>query len=265
MSKKIFFFLLLQIPIYLFCQKGNFVIGLQSGNNYSKTVINKEFEASPLKGDFFIGSSFGVMARSYLFDWKWGWGGFRNDVRVFLEYGLTATYGGYNYLFDDQATFQAQYYFQIPVLLTLRPGIQKYWYKSWKKKRLYPIMKTGFSFGTNSHKTVQKEYKFVETSIFEEVRNNRPYSVFYIGAVGIQREFTNGRIMYLGFSAHQPFFKNLAGSLRLESPQFNEIARLEKFGNYYSIDVQYFFGEGNPQRRRKRFGKLPKVIYNPRF
>lgn len=258
-------FLLLFLSSLLFAQKGNFAIGFQSGNNISTTRINNEFEGSPLKGDFFIGSSLGVVARSYLFNWKFEWGGFRNRVRVFAEYGLNARYGGYNYLYADQTTFQAQYHFQIPVLLTFRPGIQKYWYKKWKKNRIFPIVKTGFSLGTNSNQTIQKQYTFGEARLFEEVQNQRAFQIHYIGAIGIQKEFLNGRIMYLGFSYNTPFFvNNISGQLRLESIQLNEIVRLEQFGNYYSVEVQYFFGKRDAARR-KRVGKLPKVIYNPRF
>ena len=42
------------------------VFGLQSGINYSKTVIQTEFSNTPLRGDFFIGSSFGLIARKKL-------------------------------------------------------------------------------------------------------------------------------------------------------------------------------------------------------
>jgi len=262
-GRKLAFFLLF-ISSFLYAQKRDFAIGFQSGNNISRTVINNEFEGSPLKGDFFIGSSFGIVARSYLFNWKFEWGGFKNKVRVFAEYGLNARYSGYNYLYADQATFQAQYHFQIPVLLTFRPVVQKYWAKSWKKKRLFPISKTGFSFGTNTNQSTQKQYKFGEAVIMEDIQNKRAFHIYYIGAFGFQKELENGRIMYLGFSAYNPLFKNLSGQLQLESPQLNEIAGLEKFGNYYSIDVQYFFGKRD-STRRKRFGKLPKVIYNPRF
>jgi len=262
---RLFFLILFSFPFFLFAQKGDFVIGIQSGSNISRTLVNTEFEGSPLKGDFFIGSSFGVIARSYLFKYKWAWGGFRSKFKVFAEYGLNATYGGYNYLYQEEATFQEQYHFQLPFLLVMRPITQKYWYKSWREKQLYPIVKSGFSFTTNSNRAVQKQYNFGEASIFEEVRTTRTINVHFVGAVGYQKELENGGIRYIGFSVHQPFFKNLTGSLRLESPQINEIASIDKVGNYYAIDIQYFFGEGNPQRRRKRFGKLPKVIYNPRF
>ena len=82
----------------------------------------------------------------------------------------------------------------------------------------------------------------------------------------MQKEFKNGRIMYIGFSAHSPFGVGTEGTIRLNSPQFNEIAQLAKAGNLFSIDLQYFIGKGNKREgRNNKRRKLPKIIYNPRY
>ena len=88
----------------------------------------------------------------------------------------------------------------------------------------------------------------------------------FVGALGFQKEFKNGRILYIGFSAHTPLVARAKGTVKVNSPQINEIANLSKQGNIYSIDLQYFIGKGtSPKRRKKKWGKLPKIIYNPRY
>ena len=88
----------------------------------------------------------------------------------------------------------------------------------------------------------------------------------FTGALGFQKEFKNGSVMYIGFSAHTPIGIRTKGTIEVNSPQINEIAQLTKQSNFYSIDLQYFIGKRTPQnRRKKKWGKLPKVIYNSRY
>ncbi len=259
-------FLFLFFTTSLCCQRDNFAIGFQSGNNISQTVVITEFDNSPLRGDYFIGSSFGLVARSKLFNYKWEWGGFNQKFQVYLEYGATASYGGYNYRFEDQTTFQEQLTFTIPLLLITRPVFPKYWYKSFKKKRIYPIVKSGFSLSKTAAQHSQKKYIFGEAELIEDIQVNPTVNLAFVGALGFQKEFKNGKILYIGFSAHTPLAARAKGTITVNSPQINEIASLSKQGNFYSIDLQYFIGKRDrPIRRKKRWGKLPKIIYNPRY
>ena len=254
------FFLLLTFP--LFSQQKDFTFGLQVGNNYSRTIIRTEFGASPLRGDFFLGSSFGVVARSKLFKYKWEFGPFKEYLYVYGEYGVNVVYGGYNYYYKEQSLLQEQLHFQIPLLFVIRPARHKYWYRTFKGKRIYPIMKTGFLLSTTPTQQIQKEYTFGEALLVENITLDNRIQVNYVGALGFQKEFKNGKVLYMGFRVQTAIFKGTMGTIRLESPQINEIATLEKGLNFYSIDLQYFFGERvrNPKR-----GRLPMIIYNPRY
>ena len=262
MTRYLFFFCLWYSIQPIIAQKKDFVIGLQSGNNYSRTVITNEYANSPLRGDYFIGSSFGVVARIKIASYKWEWGGFSNRYIVFAEYGLGATFGGYNYYYNDETTFQAQYNIQLPLLLVMRPAIQKYWYKNFKGKRIYPIMKTGLMLHKTLHQHLEKGYLFGENQILEQLEASKPINVSFIGALGFQREYQNGRIMYIGISSQNFLFQQVKGTIEVRSKQINEIAQIQKGVILWSLDLQYFFGKRvrNPKR-----GKLPKVIYNPRF
>ena len=124
------FFSVIILTNPLLSQRNDFAIGFQTGNNISRTVITKEFANSPLKSDYFIGSSFGLVARNKLFSYKWNWGGFSQRFSTYLEYGINAAYGGYNYRYENQHTFQEQIIFSVPVLFVTRPNHHKYWYKS---------------------------------------------------------------------------------------------------------------------------------------
>lgn len=264
MYRLTFFFLFFTTS--LFCQRNPFVVGFQAGNNISQTVLTTEFENSPLRGDYFIGSSFGLVARSKLFNYKWQWGGFSQDVAVFAEYGINATYSGYNYRYEQATTFQEQITFAAPLLLVFRSIHHKYWYKNFKGKRIYPIVKTGFNFTKTAAQNSQKNYTFGEATVIENIQVNPKMNVAFMGALGFQKEFKNGRIMYIGFSAQTPFGIRTQGTVEVNSPQINEIAKLTKQGNFYSIDLQYFIGKRDrPIRRKKRWSKLPKIIYNPRY
>lgn len=266
MYRLLLFFALLFLQNLLFCQRNNFAVGFQSGNNISQTIITNEFENSPLKSDFFIGSSFGLVARQKLFAYKWEWASFSNRFYTFLEYGINASYGGYNYRYADQVTFQEQLTFSAPLLLVIRPIQQKYWYKNFKGKRIFPIVKGGLNFSKTKGKNIQKTYNFGEAELIENVQVNGNINLSFVGTLGFQKEFKNGRILYIGFSSHTPLKARASGTIRLNSPQFNEIAELRKVGNIYSIDLQYFIGkrtqrDGRSNKRRK----LPKIIYNPRY
>ena len=262
MARYLFFFCLWYSIQPIIAQKKDFVIGLQSGNNYSRTFITNEYTPSPLKGDYFIGSSFGVVARSKLFTYKWKWGGFSNRYIVFAESGLGATFGGYNYYYKEETTFQAQYNLQLPLLLVIRPTKQKYWYKSFKGKRIYPILKTGLTLHKTLHQQLQKKYLFEEDQVLEQLEAAKPINISFTGALGFQREYKNGRIMYIGISTQNFFFQQVEGTVEVRSKQLNEIAQIQKGIILWSLDLQYFFGKRvrNPKR-----GKLPKVIHNPRF
>ena len=259
-------FLCLFFTTSLFCQRDNFAIGFQAGNNISQTVVITEFDNSPLRGDYFIGSSFGLVARNKLFSYKWEWGGFNQKFHVYLEYGAIASYGGYNYRFEEQITFQEQLTYTIPLLFIIRPVFPKYWYKSFKKKRIYPIVKSGLSFSKMAAQHNRNKYTFGEAELVEDIQVNPNINMAFVGALGFQKEFKNGRILYIGFSAHTPLVARAKGTVTVNSPQINEIANLSKQGNIYSIDLQYFIGKRtSPKRRKKKWGKLPKIIYNPRY
>jgi len=259
-------FIFLSLTTSLSGQRNAFAIGFQAGNNISQTVITNEFENSPLRGDYFIGSSFGVVARNKLFNYNWQWGGFSQRVNAYLESGLNVSYGGYNYRFDTQTTFQEQLTFSVPVLLIFRPAFHKYWYKSFKGKRIFPIVKSGFSFSKITTSNNSQTYTFGEATLTENIQVNPSINMAFVGALGLQKEFKNGRIMYIGISAHTPLGARTSGTVEVNAPQINEIARLAKIGNFYSIDLQYFIGKRNrPIRRTKKWGKLPKIIYNPRY
>lgn len=256
----VLFFSLILLPAY--AQKKNFTIGLQSGNNYSTTIVTNEYDTSPLRGDYFIGSSFGIVARSKFFKYKWEFAKFFNTYQIYAEYGLQGSFGGYNYYYKDQTTFQKQYTFQVPLLLVMRPVFLKYGYEKWEKKKIYPIAKAGFILHTSPAQKITKEYAFGEDVLLEKVAIDNAFNVSFISAFGVQKEFDNGRIMYMGISAQTFFFNRVAGTLEVRSKQLNEIAKVNKGIILWSLDLQYFFGKRvrNPKR-----GKLPQVIYNPRF
>lgn len=259
-------FLFLFFTTSLFSQRNSFAFGFQSGNNISQTVVTTEFENSPLSGDYFIGSSFGLVARSKLFNYNWQWGGFSQRFNTYLEYGINASYGGYNYRFKRQTTFQEQVTFSVPMLIVIRPAFHKYWYKSFKGKRIYPIVKSGFSFSKTATQHSQKKYIFGEAELIEDIQVNPKINTSFVGALGFQKEFKNGRILYIGFSVHVPIGVRTKGTIIVNSPQINEIAKLAKQGNFYSIDLQYFIGKRTAsKRRKKKWGTLPKIIYNPRY
>ncbi len=262
MSRYLLFFCLFYSTHPILAQKKDFVIGLQSGNNYSRTVITKEFTASPLKGDYFIGSSFGVVARSKLTTYKWEWGGFSNRFIVFAEYGLGATFGGYNYSYKDEITFQAQYNVQLPLLFVMRPTKQKYWYKNFKGKRIYPIVKAGLTLYKTFNQQLEKKYLFGEDEVLEQLEAAKSINISFTNALGFQREYKNGRIMYIGISTQSFLFQQVEGTVEVRSKQLNEIAQIRKGIILWSLDLQYFFGK---RVRNPKHGKLPKIIYNPRF
>ena len=254
------------LSIPCFCQRNTFAVGFQSGNNINQTIVIPEFDNSPLSGDYFIGSSFGLVARSKLFKYKWQWGGFSQDIAIFAEYGVNATYSGYNYRYEQERTFQEQLTFAAPLLLVFRSIHHNYWYKNFKGKRIYPIVKTGFNFTKTAAQNSQKKYIFGEATLTENIQTSDKINITFVGALGFQKEFKNGRILYIGFSAQTPFGVRTKGTIEVNSPQINEIASITKQGNFYSIDLQYFIGKRTPKnQRKKKWGKLSKVIYNPRY
>lgn len=265
---RLLFFAFLLVTTPLFCQQKDFVFGLQSGINYSTTIITNEFENSPIRGDFFIGSSFGLTARHKLFKYKWEWGGFSNYYNGYAEYGLGYTYSGYNYYYENKSIFQEQLSFQVPLLLVTRPAIPKYWYKSFKGKRIYPILKYGFQLNYMPARNIQKKHTFGEAEVIENIQVSNALNVSFVGALGFQKEHKNGKILYIGLSSHTSIFKRITGTVEVEDASGVEINQLAKTGFFFSLDLQYFFGE-KPydfnKRKKKRFGKLPKIIHNPRY
>jgi len=263
MYRTIFLFCLLISSTSLLAQEKDLVFGIQSGVNYSKTIILTEFENTPLRGDFFVGSSFGVVARKKITRVKWSWGGLSNKLNLYAESGLNWTYGGYNYYYQDQATFQEQMNFQIPLLLVWRADPQR-WEKRMKKKKLFLVGKGGFTLSTTAQKNIQKQYTFGEAVLLENINIDKALNIYFMGIFGIQKEFENGKIMYIGFSALVPFFTRIQGMIEVQNALGSDISTLSKGGNVFSIDLQYFFGENTSERKAKR-GKLPKIIYNPQY
>ena len=266
-SRLFYTFALLLLVSSLMGQRNNFAIGFQSGINASTTVItNPTLENIPIRGDFFIGSSFGLVARSKLWKYRWEWAKFSNQYYVFAEYGLNAAYGGYNYRYEDQFTFQEQLTFSVPLLLVVRPAIQKYWYKSFKGKRIYPIAKSGLNFSTTPTFQSNRIYNFGEATLSENIRVNNKINIAFSGALGFQKEYKNGKILYIGFSTQVPLGTRTKGTILVDSPRFFETVGIAKQGNFYSIDLQYFIGKRRSKEGRKnKHGKLPKIIHNPRY
>ena len=263
MYRSILFFCLLLSSTFLFAQKKDWVFGLQSGVNSSRTFILTEFENTPLRGDFFIGSSFGLIARKKIARLRWSWGGLKNNMNLYVESGLNFTYGGYSYYYNNEATFQEQINYQLPLLLVWRADQQR-WEKRMKKKNLFLVGKGGFTLSTTAQKNIQTKYTFGEDMLTEDILIDNALNVYFTGAFGIQKEFKNGKITYIGFSAHSPFFTRIKGTIEVQSALGVDISTLAKRGNFWSIDLQYFFGENTRERKYKR-GKLPKIIYNPRY
>lgn len=263
MYRSILFFCLLLSSTFLLAQKKDWVFGLQSGVNSSRTFILTEFENTPLRGDFFIGSSFGLIARKKLTRFRWSWGGFKSRGYLYAESGLNFTYGGYNYYYNNQATFQEQINYQLPLLLVWRSDHQR-WEKRMKKKKLFWVGKGGFTLSTTTQKNIQTQYTFGEDMLIENILIDNALNIFFTGALGLQKEYENGKIVYIGFSALSPFFTRTEGTIEVQSALGSDISMLAKRGNFWSIDLQYFFGENTRERKAKR-GKLPKIIYNPRY
>lgn len=257
----------------LFSQKDNFVIGIQSGINLSRTIIQKEFNTSALNSDYFIGSSFGVIARSRVAQFKWSFASLSEHFNVYLEYGLNAMYSGYNYRYENQYTFQEQLTYSIPLLIVMRGNSQRVGFRTkYKDKRMYTIAKVGLQLNSTPGKVIQKDYTFGETLLQENVVVDQKANLSFVGAFGVQKELKNGRIVYLGFSAQTSFSPRTSGTITVDSPQINEIAKISKPGNIYSIDLQYFLSSSAAKARRaqrkdkrNKSRKLPKIIYNPRF
>ncbi|MEM6317431.1 MAG: hypothetical protein AAF960_07155 [Bacteroidota bacterium] len=267
MYRLLFLALFLWASCPLFGQKGNFAWGLQAGNHSSRTVLTTEFDNSPLRSDFFIGSTFGVVARQKMGKIKWEWGGFSvRHINLYAEYGLSASYGGYNYRYEDAYTFEEQFTFSAPLLVVFRPTFLKYNRRKFKGKQLYPIVKSGFQFDKLLGTSIDKQYEFGDATLLESVNIDNRWNLSYVGALGFQREWRNGRITYVGINVRTQLGVRTSGTVRLNSSQINEIATFAKQGNIYSIHVQYFFGENarNRDRRAKRY-PLPKIIYNPRY
>lgn len=248
-------------------QRNNFAVGFQSGINTSRTVITNPTSVDiPIQSDFFVGSSFGLVARSKLLKYRWQWGRMSNQYYVFAEYGLNAAYSGYNYRYEDQLTFQEQLTFSAPLLLVIRPAIQKYWYNSFKGKRIYPIVKGGLNFSTTPTLKSNKIYTFGEATLTEDIRTENTVNLAFVSALGFQKEFKNGKILYIGFSAQVPFGVRTKGTILVDTPSIFETVDVAKRGNFYSIDLQYFIGKRSPKEGRKnKRGKLPKIIHNPRY
>jgi len=268
MHRLIFYTLVFSLIVTtLVGQRNNFSIGFQSGINSSRTVItNPTSEDIPIYSDFFIGSSFGLVARSKLWKYRWEWAKFSNQYYVFAEYGLNAAYGGYNYRYEDQFTFQEQLTFSVPLLLVIRPAIQKYWYKSFKGKRIYPIIKSGLNFSTTPTLQSNKVYQFGEATLSENIRADNKINMAFSGALGFQKEYKNGKILYIGFSTQVPIKSRTQGTILVDTPRFFETVGIAKQGNFYSIDLQYFIGKRSAKEGRKsKRGKLPKIIHNPRY
>ena len=248
-------------------QRNNFSVGFQSGINTSRTIIiNPTLVDIPIQSDFFVGSSFGLVARSKLFKYRWEWAKFSNQYYAFVEYGLNAAYGGYNYRYGDQFTFQEQLTFSAPLLLVIRPVRQKYWYKSFRGKRIYPIVKGGLNFSTTPTLVSNRVYTFGEATLTENIATNPKVNLAFVGALGFQKEFKNGKILYIGFSAHTPFSVRTKGTILVDTPSIFETVDIAKQGNFFSIDLQYFIGKRSLKEGRKnKRGKLPKIIHNPRY
>jgi len=263
MYKIIFLVCFLINSTSLLAQEKDLVFGLQSGVNYNKTFILTEFENTPLRSDFFIGSSFGVVARKKITRVKWSWGGLSNKLNLYAESGLNWTYGGYNYYYQDQATFQEQMNFQIPLLLVWRADPQR-WEKRMKKKKLFVVGKAGFTLSTTAQKNIQKQYTFGEAILLENINIDKALNIYFTGTFGIQKEFENGKIIYIGFSSLSPFFTRIQGTIEVQNELGSDISTLSKGGNFFSIDLQYFFGERTDEQKAKR-GKMPKIIFNPRY
>ncbi len=248
-------------------QRNNFAVGFQSGVNSSRTIItNPTFETIPIHSDFFVGSSFGLVARSKLWKYRWEFASFTNQYYVFAEYGLNAAYGGYNYRYENNFTFQEQLTFSAPLLLVIRPAIQKYWYKSFKGKRIFPIVKGGVNFSTTPTLQSNTIHTFGEATLTENIRADNKVNVAFVGALGFQKEAKNGRIIYLGFSVQTPLGSRTSGTILVDTPTIFETVNVAKAGNFYSIDLQYFIGKRTARENRKnKRGKLPKIIHNPRY
>ncbi len=251
----------------VFGQRNNFAVGFQSGINSSRTIITNPTSVDiPIQSDFFIGSSFGLVARSKLFKYRWEFAKFSNQYYVFAEYGLNVAYGGYNYRYENRFTFQEQLTFSAPLLFIIRPARQKYWYKSFKGKRIFPIVKGGLNFSTTPSLQSNTIYTFGEATLTENIRTTNKINAAFVGALGFQKEFKNGKILYMGFSVHTPFSSRTKGTILVDTPSIFETVDIAKQGNFFSIDLQYFIGKRSPKENRKsKRGQLPKVIHNPRY
>jgi len=268
MYRHLFYLIVLSLFVSpLFGQRNNFAVGFQSGINSSRTIITNPTSVNiPIRSDFFIGSSFGLVARGKLFKYRWQWAKFSNQFYAFAEYGLNVAYGGYNYRYENRFTFQEQLTFSAPLLLVIRPAMQKYWYKSFKGKRIFPIVKGGLNFSTTPTFQSNKIYNFGEATLRENILTDNKVNVAFVGALGFQKEFKNGKILYMGFSTHTPFGSRTKGTILVDTPSVFETVNVAKAGNFYSIDLQYFIGKRSPKERRKnKRGKLPKIIHNPRY
>jgi len=235
-----------------------FSLGLQSGVNFTYNLLP---ENDYIEGDLFLGNSLGIVARNYLTRYKQKWGPFTNWVNVYLDYGLTYHYRGYNYKAGSRSIFREKFRASLPILLVLRAD-NKYGTIKWKRKKRYIMVRTGVQLDFNFNPTTAASINTPTFSI-QEFNSLGRTNLYYVGGFGIQQYAKKTAAFgYVGISFHAAMGRKIGGTFDIIDN--NTVAVKNQFefrrlGSYFSLDCQYFFD------LNKRVKIEDRTIYSPRF
>ncbi|MEM8525085.1 MAG: hypothetical protein AAGG68_10595 [Bacteroidota bacterium] len=253
----IFFFASFQ-STYAQKETKKFFLGLQSGVNFT---YNQLPESDYVQGDLFLGNSLGVVARSYLTRYKQKWGPFTNWVNVYLDYGLTYHYRGYNYWFESNSVLREKIRASLPVMLVLRAD-NKYGTRAWKRKKRYVVVRTGMQLDFNFNPTTAASVSTPTFSI-QEFSNLGRTNFYYVSGFGLQQYAKkNAAFAYVGISFYASVGRKVSGTFDVldnATLTVKDQLNFQRLGSYFSLDCQYFFD------LKKRVKIEDRTIYSPRY
>ncbi|MEL6720839.1 MAG: hypothetical protein AAFO82_05010 [Bacteroidota bacterium] len=234
-----------------------FSLGVQSGVNFTYNMLP---ENPYVKGDLFLGNSPRVVVRNYLTRYKQRWGPFTNWVNVYLDYGLTYHYRGYNYQAADKSILREKIRASVPVLLVLRAD-NKYGTVKWRRKKRYVVVRTGIQMDFNFNPLTAASIDTPSFSV-QEFSDLGRTNFYYIGGFGIQQYAKNNpSFAYFGISYMASIGQKINGSFDIidnASISLKDQLSFRRLGSYFSLDCQYFFDLS------KRIKIEDRTIYNPR-
>ena len=183
------------------------------------------------------------------------WGKFSNKSKIFLDAGVHLNFSGRYFELDMEDWTTEVPAFEVPIIFTFK--VKNGWWSKWRGENYKPTW--GAQLGLKWSSSWQKAESGPLLNDEGIVRGNldleksRRNNLILVAGPGIFRETPKGEQIYLGINANLGLVTQAKGTIDWVNAGPTATTFMTSLGNYYSLDLQYFFG--------KQKARMPEKIY----